>query len=635
MENEKRECKACHISYMWIVAFVGIFMAMLQLFSCGSEEKESDDSETGSVATQFLQLNPFGLNKIATNNEEDNYSCSFTVERQGKNTDGDLTAKLSFWGESELKRYNSDEETSYVLLPERLYTINKSDITLASGQASTDVEIHFDPSAVFEEIKKTNAQYIIGVRLSSDEAKIVSSQRDFIAEILLSYPRIAFKAMPNVLSVSVNEAATEVEIPTSFTYEEGGVNLGCQWAFSCKLEVPANAAELVTQYNEKNHSAYELLPVDAYNLGEGVTYEAGGTQASGSISVFRDQLGSATYLLPLTLTGFSNESVLFDNEIFYVAFSRTFSNPVLDGNHPDPTVFRAPDGNFYLYCTESSGDDGGMGIYRSADLVQWEHVGKVITGNYLNWTDLKKSDLWAPEIRYINGKYVVYFSVSSWGGLDTSKIGVATSDSPKGPFTDSGKALITYDDLGVLNSIDPFYWEEDGKKYLFWGSFHGLYVTELTDDGLSVKKDGAGKPTLLQQVAGSAFEATCIYKRNGYYYLFASVGSCCDGANSSYRVVVGRSTDLFGPYVDKSGNKMLNNKYELVLQGNDYWAGPGHNSQILVDDAGTEWMIYHGRPLPDADVRSVLLDRLLWTDDGWPYIKNAEPSEMELIPSFN
>ena len=139
------------------------------------------------------------------------------------------------------------------------------------------------------------------------------------------------------------------------------------------------------------------------------------------------------------------------------------------------------------------------------------------------------------------------------------------------------------------NCIDQFYYEEDNKKYMFVGSFNGIYVTELTDDGLSVKRNENGTPTLKKQVCGKAFEGTNIYKKNGYYYLFASINNCCDGERSRYKVVVGRSQDLLGPYLDKSGKDMINNAWELVLEGDGQkFFGPGHNSIIVQDDADTD-----------------------------------------------
>ena len=81
-------------------------------------------------------------------------------------------------------------------------------------------------------------------------------------------------------------------------------------------------------------------------------------------------------------------------------------------------------------------------------------------------------------------------------------------------------------EIGVQNSIDPFYIEDNGRKYLFWGSFRGIYGVELKEDGLAVKL-GAEK----KQIAGTAYEGTYIHKRNGYYYMFASTGTCCEGLN--------------------------------------------------------------------------------------------------------
>lgn len=93
--------------------------------------------------------------------------------------------------------------------------------------------------------------------------------------------------------------------------------------------------------------------------------------------------------------------------------------------------------------------------------------------------------LWAPDINYVDGKYILYYSMSVWGGEWDCGIGCATSDSPTGPFTDHGKLFISKE-IGVQNSIDPVLFVEDGRKYLAWGSFHGIYITELSEDGLSV-----------------------------------------------------------------------------------------------------------------------------------------------------
>lgn len=84
---------------------------------------------------------------------------------------------------------------------------------------------------------------------------------------------------------------------------------------------------------------------------------------------------------------------------------------------------------------------------------------------------------------------------------------------------------------------------------MFWGSFRGIYGVELTEDGLAVKP-GAEK----KQIAGTAYEGTYIHKKKGYYYMFASTGTCCEGLKSTYQTVVGRSKSLWGPYQDKQGS---------------------------------------------------------------------------------
>ncbi|GHU76121.1 hypothetical protein FACS189414_1510 [Bacteroidia bacterium] len=301
----------------------------------------------------------------------------------------------------------------------------------------------------------------------------------------------------------------------------------------------------------------------------------------------------------------------------------TYRNPVLASSAPDPSIIQVEDGSFYLYSTE---DVHNLPIYHSYDLVHWSLAGTAFT-NETRPDFEPKGGLWAPDINRINGKYVLYYSMSVWGGEWTCGIGVATSDKPEGPFTDLGM-LFRSNEIDVQNSIDPYYIEDNGKKYLFWGSFHGIYGIELAADGLSVLP-GAEK----KQVAGTAYEGTYIHKRGAYYYLFASIGSCCEGLSSTYTTVVGRSTDLFGPYFDKNRQPMLNNNHEIVIQKNEAFVGVGHNSEIVQDEAGNDWMLYHGVNVTNPNGRCLLLDRIIWTND-WPSTKTNSPSLESEVPYF-
>jgi arabinan endo-1,5-alpha-L-arabinosidase len=310
------------------------------------------------------------------------------------------------------------------------------------------------------------------------------------------------------------------------------------------------------------------------------------------------------------------------------AQSDMYANPVIGRSLPDPTVIRADDGSFYLYATE---DVRNVPIYRSTDLVNWTYLSTAFT-NSTRPNFEPNGGIWAPDINYINGRYVMYYSMSVWGGEQTCGIGVATCAIPSGRFTDRGK-LFRSDEIGVQNSIDPFFIDDDGKKYLFWGSFHGIYGTELSDDGLSLKNPD--NPQLVQ-IAGTAFEGTYICKRNGYYFLFASVGSCCDGLNSTYRLVVGRSESLLGPYTDKSGRNMLDNNYVELLKAGTRFKGNGHCSEIVQDDDGNDWFFVHGWDAEnDANGRVLLLVRLKWERSGaWPYVDGATPAATADKPVF-
>lgn len=120
-----------------------------------------------------------------------------------------------------------------------------------------------------------------------------------------------------------------------------------------------------------------------------------------------------------------------------------------------------------------------------------------------------------------------------------------------------------------------------------------------------------GTPVLKKRICGNRFEGTNIYKRGEYYYLFASIGTCCNGATSTYQTVVGRSKNVLGPYLDKTGRDMLYDYCEIIMSGNETWAGPGHNSILIQDDVGTDWIIYHGYKKKEAENgRYVLMDKL-------------------------
>ena len=320
-----------------------------------------------------------------------------------------------------------------------------------------------------------------------------------------------------------------------------------------------------------------------------------------------------------------------------VTAQKKYSNPVYGSDFPDPTVQRALDGTFYAYAT-------GCKCKSSKDLVNWTNVSGVISRP--TWNDSIHADgtkdnysLWAADVNYVDGKYICYYASALWGNGTRTGIGVAVGDTPT-KFTDKGK-LFRSTEIGVKNSIDPCYVEEFDKKYLVWGSFNDICLVELEDDALSVKNftpinnpqpNGSWRRhSGVTKLGGGAFEGAMIYKRGKYYYLFCSVGSCCEGENSTYRTVVGRATSLKGPYTNKQGGSMVDNNYTTIISGDSRWKGPGHNSEIITDDEGQTWLLYHSYDMNNGcNGRLMLLDKITWDKNDWPVINNGHPSSEQM-----
>ena len=326
-----------------------------------------------------------------------------------------------------------------------------------------------------------------------------------------------------------------------------------------------------------------------------------------------------------------------------------YDNPVMAYDCPDPSVLdnRNRDGYYYAYSTRIRLNDSicEIPIYRSENLVDWGLVGEAFpSGSSPSWEP--DGALWAPDINYIDGKYVLYYAMGVWGDHDKSASGVAVSDSPVGPFEDMGM-LVSMANTGVGNSIDPNYFEDtDGRKYLYWGSLRhptdkevgrksGIYVVELSNDGLSVKP--GSEPI---KVAGDLMEGVYVHKRGKYYYLFASEGSCCEGSGSTYHVIVGRSKSPLGPFVSRSGMSMIAGDEglydEVILRGDpaQVFCGPGHDAEIVTDDKGHDWMAYHAYwSGNEYKGRCMNLEKVNWKK-GWPYFEGGVPSTSAPAPIF-
>jgi arabinan endo-1,5-alpha-L-arabinosidase len=310
----------------------------------------------------------------------------------------------------------------------------------------------------------------------------------------------------------------------------------------------------------------------------------------------------------------------------------------------DPSIIYSNDGYWYMYCTTdplNGNDKTGnnfnfrlIPILRSSDLVNWTYEGDAFSERP-GWV-ADDAGLWAPEIRFLNGQYYLYYT-ASWTDLPGggSAIGVATSPNPLGPWTDSGTPAVEPHGADCCGP-DSRRWvfdpdvvkDDDGQLYIFYGSyFGGISARELSADGL-----GSDPETQVNIAIANRYEGTEIVKHEGYWYLFASATNCCNGPLTGYSVFVGRSQNLLGPYVDRDGASLLAGHVGgtpvLSMNGNR-WVGTGHNS-VFQDFSGQWWTVYHAADRNDPyftgavgfTKRPVLLDTLDWVD-GWPTVRGG------------
>lgn len=231
-----------------------------------------------------------------------------------------------------------------------------------------------------------------------------------------------------------------------------------------------------------------------------------------------------------------------------------------------------------------------------------------------------KGHLWAPDIIHLNGRYFLYYSVSSWGS-NRSAIGLATSRTldpldPAFGWKDEGIVFESHRE-DPYNAIDPHLLEDDdGKLWMSFGSFwSGMKLIELDP------KTG-GRHKTRRDVHHLAWheeiEAPAILKRGGYYHLFVNWGRCCRGVDSTYEIRIGRSRSITGPYLDRDGRDMATGGGTLLLATEGDRIGPGHPSFI----GGSEKprMFYHYYDRRRNGFSTLASVPLRWSRDGWPEI---------------
>ena len=322
----------------------------------------------------------------------------------------------------------------------------------------------------------------------------------------------------------------------------------------------------------------------------------------------------------------------------------TFHNPVsasFADTFADPAVIHAKDGWWYAYSTADplrAGDESGiMHIARTRDWRTWDYQGTVFDEtNRPSWAT-PTSGLWAPDVRYVAGRYVLYFTVTdtTLNPGDDPAIGVATAPTPTGPWTPTDAPVVAPrpGNGGFLWTFDPAaFTDVQGHSYLYYGSYNGsLWATRLSNDGLMT----TGAAT--QVAIDNRYEGSYVVRHDGWYYLMGSAANCCAGPTTGYSVFAGRSRSPLGPFVDADGISLLDSAVggtTVLTQNGNRWVGAGHHA-VVTDTAGQTYIAYHAIDREDPwltepfgiNRRPMLLDRLDWID-GWPRTRaGAGPSD--------
>ncbi|MEV4781093.1 family 43 glycosylhydrolase [Burkholderia sp. LMU1-1-1.1] len=273
----------------------------------------------------------------------------------------------------------------------------------------------------------------------------------------------------------------------------------------------------------------------------------------------------------------------------------TYINPIISGDHPDPTILK--DGKDYYLTYSSFYSYPGLVIWHSTDLVNWRPVGPALTKPL--------GTIWAVDLCKHDGKYFIYIPAAPDG--NAWSIYAIWADRIEGPWSEPV-------DLKISGCIDPGHIVgEDGKRYLF---VNGIRKIRLADNGLAT--DGpleqAYKPWRYPDdwvVENFAPEGPKLLRRGKWFYLVTAVGGTA-GPATGHMVIAARSTSIHGPWEHCPHNPLVRS-----LGTSEPWWSRGH-ATLVEGPAGDWWMVYHGYENGYRTLgRQTLLEPMEWTDDGW------------------
>lgn len=262
----------------------------------------------------------------------------------------------------------------------------------------------------------------------------------------------------------------------------------------------------------------------------------------------------------------------------------------------------------------------------STNLAGW-HAGPSVFTNSPSWASAwvpgHRGRFWAPDIIQLRDRYLLYYSVSTWGSRQ-SGLGLVTTRSldPQSPdyhWEDHGPVFQTTTN-DAFNAIDPSVMlDRDGRLWMAFGSYwSGIKLVELDPHtGLRM-----GANSRVQSLAWKdSIEAAGLLRHGDDYFLFVNWGQCCRGTNSTYEIRVGRSDKVTGPYLDREGKDLLSGGGTPVLGTEDVFIGPGHAG--ILEEKGKYRFGFHFYNAAQRGSSTYAIRPLRWGADGWPVVEKA------------
>jgi arabinan endo-1,5-alpha-L-arabinosidase len=308
----------------------------------------------------------------------------------------------------------------------------------------------------------------------------------------------------------------------------------------------------------------------------------------------------------------------------------------------DPYMLKDPNGTYWLYGTHNT-------IASSSELVNFslnQNCTAQEKGGYPfcpdigpdfaswsglqvppSWNNGQNTDIWAPDVLYANSSYYQYYAIpiEPHSGPQ-AVIDLATSANPNGPWVDAGQIIQSDGTVPgsttTFNAIDPApFVDFSGNWWLVFGSWaDGIHILQLDPStGLRLSANPALYTMAQRGNPSAGEEGPFIYPYNGWYYYFASINVCCNGVSSTYRIVVGRSQNVTGPYLDRGGLDLMQGGGTILLSAHENISGPGGES--VFTDGTQPTLVYHYYDGNNNGAPTLGINRLGFDSSGWPFVQ--------------